>query len=52
MAGNMFSGSVILSVLAAHVIATKWNIATDEAEVTDSADVESALQALKSLKRS
>ena len=38
--------------MAAHVIATKWDIANDEAEVTDNTDAESALQALKSLKRS
>ena len=52
MAGNMFSGTVILSVLAVHVIATKWNIANNKAEVTDITDVESALRALNSLKRS
>ena len=50
LAGNMFSGTVVMSVLASLVLSKEWK--TDgEAPETDAGDVDAALALFKDLKK-
>ena len=49
LAGNMFSGTVILTTLSALILSTEWKT-DDEPTETDGDDVDTALAVLRSLK--